>query len=252
MNLIKTVFYLTLVLTNIIYLYSCEDETIGIVYSDSDMDGIYDAIDNCPQTPNSNQIDSDNDGIGDSCDNINFTSLTCVEGYTGIYPCNVYDLLGYLSLEQLSLGEDIGNISGNDSWGWTDSENGKEYALVGLSSHTAFVDMSDPANLLLVGILPTSTVNSSWRDIKVYQDHAFIVSEAAGHGMQVFDLTRLRDILAYPVQFEPDTHFTDFGRAHNIVINKDSGYAYVVGASGNEFGGGPIFINIQKPNFSFY
>ena len=88
--------------------------------------------------------------------------------------------------------------------GWTDSENGKEYALVGLSSHTAFVDMSDPANLILVGILPTSTVNSSWRDIKVYQDHAFIVSEAAGHGMQVFDLTRLRDVLAYPVQFEPD------------------------------------------------
>ena len=79
MNLIKTVFYLTLVLTNIIYLYSCEDETIGIVYSDSDMDGIYDAIDNCPQTPNSNQIDSDYDGIGDSCDNINFTSLPCVE-----------------------------------------------------------------------------------------------------------------------------------------------------------------------------
>ena len=251
MNLIKTVFYLTLVLTNIIYLYSCEDETIGIVYSDSDMDGIYDAIDNCPQTPNSNQIDSDNDGIGDSCDNINFTSLPCVEGYAGMYPCNGYDLLGYLSPEQLSLVENIGNISGNDSWGWTDPENGKEYALVGLSSHTAFVDMSDPANLILVGILPTSTVNSSWRDIKVYQDHAFIVSEAAGHGMQVFDLTRLRDVLAYPVQFEPDTHFTDFGRAHNIVINKDSGYAYVVGASGNEFGGGPIFINIQNPTSPF-
>ena len=247
MYLIKTVFYFTLALTNIICFCSCEDETIGIVYDDSDLDGIYDAIDNCPQTPNSNQIDSDNDGIGDSCDNINFTSFPCVEGYAGIYPCNGYDLIGYLSLEQLSLGENIGNISGNDSWGWTDPENGKEYALVGLSSHTAFVDMTDPANLLLVGILPTSTVNSSWRDIKVYQDHAFIVSEAAGHGMQVFDLTRLRDVTAYPVQFEPDTHFTDFGRAHNIVINEDSGYAYVVGASGNQYNGGPIFINIQNP-----
>ena len=247
MHSIKNVFYFTLVLTNIICFCSCEDEIIGIVYDDSDLDGIYDAIDNCPQTPNSNQIDSDSDGIGDSCDNVNFTSFACVEGYAGIYPCNGYDLIGYLSLEQLSLGENIGNISGNDSWGWTDPENGKEYALVGLSSHTAFVDMTDPANLLLVGILPTSTVNSSWRDIKVYQDHAFIVSEAAGHGMQVFDLTRLRDITAYPVQFLPDTHFTDFGRAHNIVINEDSGYAYVVGASGNQYNGGPIFINIQNP-----
>jgi len=30
-----------------------------------------------------------------------------------------------------------------------------------------------------------------WRDIKVYDDHAFIVSEAREHGMQVFDLTQL-------------------------------------------------------------
>ncbi len=228
-------------------LHSCENETIGIVYSDSDFDGIYDAIDNCPQISNPDQLDSDNDGIGDSCDNVNFTSFPCINGYAGVYPCDGYDLIGYMSLEQLSVGEFIGNISGNDSWGWTDPESGKEYALVGTSSHTAFVDMSIPDNLELIGVLPTSTVNSAWRDIKVYMDHAFIVSEASGHGLQVFDLTRLRDHLDIPIIFEPDTHFVEFGRAHNIVINEDSGYAYVVGATGNEYNGGPIFINIQNP-----
>ena len=30
-----------------------------------------------------------------------------------------------------------------------------------------------------------STFASLWRDIKVVNDHAFIVSEASGHGMQV-------------------------------------------------------------------
>ena len=33
-----------------------------------------------------------------------------------------------------------------------------------------------------------------WRDIKVYKDHAFVVSENTNHGMQVFDLTRLRNV----------------------------------------------------------
>ena len=64
---------------------------------------------------------------------------------------------------------------------------------MGLSSHTSFVDMSDPDNLLLIGILPTASVNSIWRDIKVYNNYAFIVSEASNHGMQIFDLTRLRN-----------------------------------------------------------
>jgi len=65
--------------------------------------------------------------------------------------------------------------------------------------------------------------------------------------MQVFDLTRLRDIIP-PEIFTADTHFTDFGSAHNIVINEASGYAYVVGANrSGPFSGGALFINIQNP-----
>lgn len=35
--------------------------------NDIDNDGVADNIDNCPDTPNSNQLDSNNDGIGDAC-----------------------------------------------------------------------------------------------------------------------------------------------------------------------------------------
>lgn len=230
-----------------ILISSCDDEIIGVTYPDSDQDGFYDGIDNCPQVFNPEQLDIDGDGIGDQCDNVNFTSAPCENGFAGIFPCNGYDLIGYLSLEELSITPAIGSLSGNDSWGWTDPSDGKEYALVGLSSHTAFVDMSDPDNLILIGVLPTSTQNSLWRDIKVYQNHAFIVSEASGHGMQVFNLTRLRNIENPPVEFDSDIHFTEFGRAHNIVINENSGYAYPVGVSGSSYNGGPIFINIQNP-----
>ena len=173
----------------------------------------------------------------------------CENGMADIYPCNGYDLMSYMSLQDLTIeGVNSGSISGNDSWGWTDPTTNKEYALVGLNSHAAFVDISNPVAPLLIGVLPTATVNSSWRDIKVYQDHAFIVSEAPGHGMQVFDLTRLKNVSNAPEIFTADSHFTDFGQAHNIVINESSGYAYVVGANRNgPFSGGALFINIQNP-----
>ena len=48
------------------------------------------------------------------------------------------------------------------------------------------------------------------RDIKVYQDHAYIVADAAGaHGLQVFDLTRLSG--SPPGQtFTPDNVYLGF------------------------------------------
>lgn len=197
-------------------------------------------------------------GLLTSCSNIFYdnngatpiftATWPCENGIADVYPCNGYDLMGYMSLNDLTPdGVNNGNLAGNDSWGWTDPETGKEYALMGLNSHTAFVDISNPSMPILLGALPSATLNSIWRDIKVYQNHAFIVSEASGHGMQVFDLTRLRDIIS-PEIFTADTHFTDFGSAHNIVINEASGYAYVVGANRNgPFSGGALFVNIQNP-----
>ncbi len=166
----------------------------------------------------------------------------CENGMAGIYPCNGYDFVSSISISDFSA------QSGNDIWGWTDETTGKEYALMGLENGTAFVDISDTENLVYLGKLPTAGSPSSWRDIKVFQDHAFIVSEASGHGMQVFDLTKLREVANAPATFQADARYTGFGNAHNIVINEETGYAYVVGtARDDEFGGGAHFINIQDP-----
>lgn len=168
-----------------------------------------------------------------------FAQTPCENGTSDGYPCQNYDLLSHISLNEMNAD------SGNDSWGWTDPQDGKEYALVGLNNGTAFIDISDPVNPIYLGKLPTHTNSSVWRDIKVYSDHAFIVSEASNHGMQVFDLTRLRNVANPPQTFTEDAHYDEFGRAHNIVINEESGYAYGVGTS--TFNGGPHFVNIQDP-----
>jgi choice-of-anchor B domain-containing protein len=118
---------------------------------------------------------------------------------------------------------------------------------MGLNTGTSFIDISDLEFPRIVGFLPTHTINSSWRDIKTYGNYAFIVSEASGHGMQVFDLTKLRNISPNqaPETFTSDAHYDGFGDAHNIVINKAQGYAYAVGTS--TYSGGPHFIDISNP-----
>ena len=163
----------------------------------------------------------------------------CIGGMAGSYPCNDYDLLSHISLSTMSAS------LANDSWGWTDPLDGKEYAVVGLNNGTAFIDVSDPLNAVYLGKLPTATSNSTWRDLKVYQNHAYIVSEAGSHGMQVFDLTKLRNVPSPPQTFSADYTLNDFGACHNIAINEDTGYAYAVGC--NTFSGGAHFIDLTNP-----
>lgn len=151
---------------------------------------------------------------------------TCRGGMADIFPCRNVNLLSFLRLA------DIGGGNGNDLWGWTDPLSGKEYALVGRSNGTAFVDVSDPMNPIYLGNLPTHEgQTSTWRDIKVYQNRAYIVADQVdSHGMQVFDLTQLRNVESPPVTFTPTSRYTEFNRAHNVAINEATGFAYAVGS----------------------
>ena len=164
---------------------------------------------------------------------------TCSGGMAGTYPCSNVDLMSFLALA------DIGGGEANDIWGWTDSSTGKEYAIMGRTNGTSFVDISDPVNPIYLGNLPPHSSDSTWRDIKVYADHAFMVTEARGSGMQIFDLTQLRMVASPPATFSGTAHYPRFSYAHNLVINEDSGFAYAVGT--NTCSGGLHMINIQTP-----
>jgi len=160
----------------------------------------------------------------------------CENGFAGEYPCNNMDLLSFVNLNSLG---SSGN--GNDVWGWVDPETKREYVLAAEFDGTSFLDVTTPSNPSVLGYLPTHTTGSSWRDIKVYKNHAYIISEAYNHGMQIFDLTQLRTAPRIPVQFgvnfstskipkfKESAFYGEFGSCHNIAINEETGFAYAVG-----------------------
>ncbi|MCG8468006.1 MAG: choice-of-anchor B family protein [Gemmatimonadetes bacterium] len=180
---------------------------------------------------------------------INGHEVGCEEGMSADFDCGKVNILSFMPIS------DVGGSRGervNDVWGWTDPQTGREYALLGLTDQASFIDITDPSNPRYLGQLPmTEGANGSvWRDIKVFQNHAYIVSDGAGeHGMQVFDLERLRDVGSEPVVFDVDAHYDGIASAHNIVINEASGYAYSVGSSGGgeTCGGGLHIIDINEP-----
>ena len=171
-----------------------------------------------------------------------FSQTICTNGFAGIYPCNKVDLMSQLSFSQIG-----GNNSteGSSCWGWTDPLNGKEYAIMGCTTHTAFVDITIPSAPIYLGKLNSHNNSSSfWREMKVYNNYAYIVSEANGHGLQIFDLTRLRNVTT-PQIFNADARYDGFGNCHTITINEATGFAYCNGTS--FFQGGANVLNIQNP-----
>lgn len=175
--------------------------------------------------------------------------VSCSAGKASNFECGNIELLGFIPVKEM--GGKRG-IQLNDIWGWTDPTTNREYALVGRMDGTSFVDVTNPSNPIYLGDLPMTegATANAWRDIKVYRDHAFIVADGAGkHGMQVFDLTQLRDVRNAPVTFKPSTTYDRIFSAHNIVINEDKGVAFSVGTNGGgeTCGGGLHMIDIKDP-----
>jgi choice-of-anchor B domain-containing protein len=173
-------------------------------------------------------------------------AVPCVDGMAGIYPCSNVDLLSNVRLSTM------GCNSGNSLFGWTDPQDGKEYALMGCDNGLAFVDISDPVDPVFLGKLPGHDPDGSdhggeslWRDVRVYANHAYVGSEAPGHGLQVFDLTQLRNVSNPPVTFAETAHYDGYGHSHTTAVNTATGFIYAVGS--DTCNGGIHMVNVQDP-----
>ena len=175
--------------------------------------------------------------------------VRCTDGEAGPFNCSQVDLLSFLPVEA------VGGARGvivNDLWGWTDPETGHEIAVVRRSDGVSFVDVTNAHQPVFLGELPHTegSTPNAWRDVKVYADHAFVVADNVGkHGMQIFDLTQLRDVTDPPVTFPATAIYDKIFSAHNLVINEETGFAYIVAASGGgeTCGGGYHMVDVRDP-----
>jgi len=170
-------------------------------------------------------------------------AIPCESGRIKSMDCENVELLAYLPQRAMD------GAGGYDIWGWTDSTTGREFAVVGGSKGTAFVEVTDPVNPKYLGTLPFHSNVKGMAGVKVYKNHAFVVVEGAKAGLQVFDLTQLRDVRNAPATFAETAHYGNFGNAHTITLNPETGFAYPTGvtAEGETCGGGLHMIDVRTP-----
>ena len=139
-------------------------------------------------------------------------------------------LLGQLNLST------IHSTNCNDIWGYID-EAGNEYALVGTEDGVSVVDVTNPALPVELAWIPG--MNSIWRDLKVYQDYAYITTEAE-EGLLIIDLSPLPASTTLPFSHYSGPSGNPWLSAHNLY--EDNGYLYICGA--NRGNGGVIILDV--------
>jgi len=149
--------------------------------------------------------------------------------------CSSYAQFNIELLSNLKYDVRLSNI-----WGWT-APDSTEYALVGTQRGVSIVSLKDPRNPREVAAVPGST--SSWREIKSWGNHAYIVTDQSGtaDGLLIIDLSKLPDSVTY-VNWKPTIEgLGTLGRAHTLFID-EKGICYIYGSQLN--GGGAIIADV--------
>ncbi len=125
----------------------------------------------------------------------------------------------------------------SDIWGYVD-QSGNEYAIVGNNNGTSIMDLSDPTNPTEVFF--TLGPSSIWRDIKVWQDAAYITNETTG-GLKIIDMSSLPSTITAADVYSYGGSTYPFSSAHDFYVD-ENGKGYVLGADNGV--GGAIILDL--------
>jgi choice-of-anchor B domain-containing protein len=122
-------------------------------------------------------------------------------------------------------------------WGYT-APDGREYALFGSQIGTHIIDITEKPIREVAFIGGPKT---SWREMKVYKQYAYVVNDNTGVGIQIVDLSKLPDTATV---VNEDTEY--FHTAHTVYIRDH--YMYINGTKAEAGINGGVMIFDLEPD----
>jgi choice-of-anchor B domain-containing protein len=121
--------------------------------------------------------------------------------------------------DTLVLAEPVNSIRYNSVWGYADTATGKEYAILGATSGTYIIDVTNPAQPVKTAFFAGRRDACIWREYKTYRNYLYAVSDdKAPNSLQIFDLA---DMSNPKKVYDSDSLFE---RSHTLFIDGDKLY----------------------------
>jgi choice-of-anchor B domain-containing protein len=127
--------------------------------------------------------------------------------------------------------EPVYGIQYQGIWGWYQQSLNREYAILGASDGTYFLDVTNPATPVVCDFIPAAHGNLIWHEIKSYQNYCYIVSDdGQPNTFIIADMSYLPD----SVHIVRNDNVI-FERCHTIFIDGDKLWCGSVTGDNNAF-----------------
>lgn len=145
-----------------------------------------------------------------------------------------------------------GNLSGSDVWGFV-TEDGTEYAIMGVETGVSIVSLADPNNPVEVEFI--LGVTSIWREMASHKNFAYCIADRGTEGLLVIDMSKAPEEITWKFWNENITTNTSnkkLDRCHNIYVDPATEILYASGCNSHANGGVLMFDIKDDPTNPVY
>lgn len=158
-----------------------------------------------------------------------FVLISCAS-FAQTYSSQNITLLSHITPNTSTVGLADDNRGYSGCWGWYQQSTNKEYAIVGTSNGTYFIDVTSPTTPS-VSAFVQGRLKCTWREMKTYKNYCYIVSDdSPTNTFQIVDMSALPATVT--VVYNSNNMFE---RGHTIWVDNNKmyvgGVTYKAGSS---------------------